>query len=90
LNDVWIGPGAVVDMAILDNQVSVGSGATVGFGDDYTVNQLKPEWLNTGLTVVGERAQIPPGARLGRNVMVNPDRDEAHYPDLEVPSGQTV
>jgi glucose-1-phosphate adenylyltransferase len=90
LDDTWIGPGALVDMAILDTNVVVGSGAMVGCGEDFTPNLAQPEWLNSGITVVGERARIPAGARLGRNIVVHPDRGEADFADLIGPSGATV
>jgi glucose-1-phosphate adenylyltransferase len=90
LNDTWIGPGTLIDTAILDAEAVVGPGAVVGFGDDYTPNHKQPDRLNTGITVVGERARIPGGIRLGRNVVVYPDRTEGDFPEVLVPSGETV
>ena len=90
LNDTWIGPGALVDSAILDADVVVGPGTVVGHGDDYAPNQGLPDRLNTGITVVGERARIPGGFRLGRNVLVRPDRTEGDFPEPVISSGETV
>jgi len=90
LNDTWIGPGAAVDRSVLDANVVIESGAVVGHGDDYTPNQQFPDRLNTGITVVGERACIPSGCRLGRNVLVRPDRAEGDFPDKVIASGETV
>jgi glucose-1-phosphate adenylyltransferase len=90
LNDTWIGPGAVVDTAILDADVVVGPGAVVGHGADNTPNQGAPDRLNTGITVIGERARIPGGFRLGRNVLVHPDRIEGDFPEPVIASGETV
>ncbi len=90
INDTWIGPGALIDTAILDAEVVVGPGAIVGYGDDQTANQEQPDRLNTGITVIGERARIPGGVRLGRNVLVHPDRVESDFPDPVVPSGETI
>ena len=90
INDTWIGPGALIDTAILDADVVVGPGTVVGYGDDYTPNHEQPELLNTGITVVGERARIPGGARLGRNVLVHSDRAEGDFPELVIPSGGRV
>lgn len=89
-NDTWIGPGAIVDTCILDSHVVVGPGAIVGYGDENTPNITQPDWLNTGITVVGEQARIPTGARLGRNVMVHPGRSEEDFVQLEVTSGTTI
>ena len=66
----------------------------VGAGDDRGIaNVDEPERLFTGITVVGERARIPPGARIGRNCLVAPRTDEADFaafPGLVVPSGASV
>jgi len=90
LNDTWIGPGTLIDTAIVDADAVVGPGAIVGFGDDCSPNHKQPDRLNTGITVVGERARIPGGVRLGRNVVVYPDRTESDFPEVLVPSGETV
>lgn len=90
LTDTWIGPGAVIDKAILDADVVVGPGAVVGFGEDHTPNHKLPDRLNTGITVVGERARIPGGVRLGRNVLVQPDRAESDFTGAVIASGETV
>src|SRR5438128_6992930 len=69
--DSVIRSGAVVDRAILDKEVVIGPGAIVGDGPDFdTPNKQEPGRLNTGITVVGKRAAIPRGARIGRNVKI--------------------
>src|SRR6266540_4013119 len=70
-------PGAVVDHCILDKETVVGAGALVGDGEDNTPNQAAPEWLSTGLTLVGRRARVPAGAKIGRNVVIRPRVIEA-------------
>jgi glucose-1-phosphate adenylyltransferase len=90
LSDTWIGPGALIDTAILDADVVVGPGAIMGYGDDYTPNREQPDRLDTGIVVVGERARIPGGVRLGRNVLVHPDRVESDFSEPIIPSGETV
>ncbi len=69
--DTVIRAGAVVDRAIVDKEVSIGPNAVVGYGDEDTPNRQEPSRLNTGITVVGKRAVIPAGVRLGRNVKIN-------------------
>jgi glucose-1-phosphate adenylyltransferase len=91
MNDTWIGPGAVLDRVIVDKQVVVGSGARLGFGDDLTVpNKLQPDKINTGVSVVGKGAHLPPGISIGRNVVINADRDAEDFPGGDVPSGETI
>ena len=89
--DAEIGAGAVVDGSIVDKHVSVGAGAIVGHGEDrWVVNAEEPDRLTTGITVIGKRAVIPPGARLGRNVRVDTDVASEDFASLEIPSGGTV
>ena len=69
--DSVIRSGAVVDRAILDKEVVVGQGAIVGDGPyDDRPNKQEPGRLNTGITVIGKRAVVPRGVRIGRNVKV--------------------
>jgi glucose-1-phosphate adenylyltransferase len=91
LLDSEIGPGAVVDTAIIDKFVTVGAGAVVGNGDDFgTPNVDEPEHLYSGITLVGERARIPAGARIGRNCLIAPSVLESDFPGPVVPSGGSV
>jgi glucose-1-phosphate adenylyltransferase len=91
LTDTIVEAGAVVDHCILDKETVVGVGALVGVGEDNTPNQAAPEWLSTGLTLVGRRARVPAGAKIGRNVVIRPRVTEATYrADKTVASGRTV
>jgi glucose-1-phosphate adenylyltransferase len=91
MNDTWIGPGAVLDRVIVDKQVVVGAGARLGDGEDLSVpNKAQPDKINTGVTVVGKAAHIPPGISVGRNVVINADRDEGDFPGSDVASGETI
>jgi glucose-1-phosphate adenylyltransferase len=89
--DCVIGAGAVIDRAILDKEVIVGQGAIVGEGPDFDrPNKKEPNRLNTGITVVGKRAIIPRGARLGRNVKVAADARAADFPGRIIRSGESI
>ena len=91
MNDTWIGPGAVLDRVIIDKQVVIGAGARLGDGDDLGVaNKLQPDKINTGVTVIGKGTHIPPGISIGRNVVINADRDESDFPEGAVGSGETI
>ncbi|GIV98537.1 MAG: glucose-1-phosphate adenylyltransferase [Herpetosiphonaceae bacterium] len=91
MTDTVIGRDAIVDRCIVDKEVRIGAGAIVGDGEDATPNQEAPEQLNTGLTLVGKRAQIPPGVRIGRNVVIHPRTPESAFGQQKVlPSGQTL
>ena len=91
MNDTWIGPGAVLDRVIVDKNVVVGAGVRLGCGDDFTTpNREQPDKLMTGITIVGKGAHIPPHIRIGRNVIINADREEEDFPAGDVRSGETI
>lgn len=91
MNDAWIGPGALIDRSVVDKQVIVGAGAQIGVGDPAIVNEKMPDKLAAGITVIGKGAEIPDGARVGTNVLINSNRRATDFPaDGEVKDGQTV
>ncbi len=91
MNDTWIGPGAVVERAVIDKQVMIGPGAYIGYGDDLTPNQLLPDKLDTGITVIGKGAHLPANIKIGRNVLVQTDVDEDGASGYDyIPSGSTI
>jgi glucose-1-phosphate adenylyltransferase len=40
--------------------------------------------------VIGKSAHIPPGISVGRNVVINADRDTEDFPGGDVASGETI
>lgn len=91
MTDAVIGPGAQIDRAILDKEVQVAQGAVVGFGEASVPNRLEPQRLNTGITIVGKRASIPAGARIGRNCMIDAAVRESDFRGATViASGESV
>lgn len=91
MNDTWIGAGARVDKAVIDKSAVVGAGAVVGTGNPETRNEAMPERLFAGITVVGKNAIIPDRSQIGRNVLINSDRDVDDFPpDGVVADGKTV
>ena len=91
MTDTFIGAGAIVDRCILDKEVRVEPGAIVGHGDVTGPNRLQPQRLTSGITIVGKRAQVPTGMRIGRNCMIDAGATVADYGGaLEIPSGGSV
>jgi glucose-1-phosphate adenylyltransferase len=89
--DSVIRSGAVVDRSILDKEVVVGPGAIVGDGADFsTPNRQEPSRLLTGITVVGKRAVIPRGVRIGRNVKIGGDVRASDFKVRVVKTGSTI
>lgn len=92
MNDCQIGPGAVIRKAILDKNVVVGENTQLGYGDDdrSVPNQLVPDKLNTGLTIVGKGAYIPTDMKIGHNVIIEPGVGPSHFKSKEIGSGETI
>ncbi len=90
MNDTVIEAGAKIERAIIDKDVVVGEGAEIGYGVDNVPNRLHPDRLNTGLTVVGKDAVIPPGVKIGHNVIINPGATPDQFQGDFVASGEVV
>jgi glucose-1-phosphate adenylyltransferase len=88
--DSVIGKNAVIDRAVIDKEVKVGANSIVGYGDDNTPNKLEPKRLNTGITIVGKRAVLPEGVRVGRNCKISTDVRPEDFQSKEIKSGETV
>jgi len=87
-----IGPGAVIDHAIIDKEVRIGRDAQVGVGDlPGAPNRANPEMLATGLVVIGKQAEVPSGASVGRNVLVDAEAGLGDWSDSgSVKAGATI
>lgn len=91
MNDTWIGPGVKLDRVVIDKQVVVHANTHIGCGDDMSiVNRTEPEKLTTGISVIGKAAHIPAGIRIGRNVLINAERDADDFPGGDIESGETI
>ncbi len=90
LSNSIVGSHSVVEHSILDEEVVVEAGCHLGFGDDLRVNRRDPKVLNSGITLVGNKAKIPPGIRIGRNCVICSAVTEDDFSTAEVPSGETI
>ena len=89
--DAVIGAGAVLDRTIVDKEAHVGAGARVGVGDDMRPNQVEPERLSAGITLVGKRARVPPAMEVGRNCRIDPGAGDRDFgTSTRVASGETI
>ncbi|MGQ9554137.1 MAG: glucose-1-phosphate adenylyltransferase [Anaerolineae bacterium] len=91
MTDSRIEAGATVLRCILDKQVLVAQGCTVGSETDLVVNELFPDSINTGLTLIGKNTRLPAGFRVGANCVVGPDLDESAFAGISaLASGKSV
>lgn len=88
--DVTVGKGAMVDRSIVDKQVWISPACYVGYGDDLTVNREEPEYLNSGITVVGKGAKIPSDVKVGRNCKIGCWVESTDFTSKVISSGDSV
>ena len=89
-HDTVVAQGAVIERSIIDKECYIGSGCWIGCGNDYTANRDEPDHLNSGITVIGKAARLPPGLRVGRNCKINPGVKQSDFSGLCIPSGSSV
>jgi len=90
MSDSVINEMAVIDLAIIDKNVHVGTRARIGIGDEmHTPNETDPR-LNTGITLIGKNAVVPPGTIIGRNCLVASDVTAQAFTYRTVENGKTV
>lgn len=83
-----ISEGAKVNLAVIDENTTVGQHATIGSGIDFTPNREHPNILDCGVTLIGRNCYIPRDSRIGRNCLVRAD-SSGHGP-LEIASGSSL
>jgi glucose-1-phosphate adenylyltransferase len=80
MHGTHVGRDATVTRVIADKAVEIGAGARIGgptgAGDAVTPNRICPEHLSSGLTLLGQRARVPAGITVGRNVRIDPEVTE--------------
>ena len=84
LHDTHVDEGAFLEDCILDKHSRVGRDARIGDPDlgDHP-NEIRPDLLSRGTTVLGKGAEVAAGVRIGRNCLI--------YPAVEVQRyGQTI
>lgn len=89
-NDARIKKNTIIDKAIIDKEVEIGENCHIGFGDDMSPNQEKPELLSNGLNIIAKRAIIPNNVQIGRNCRVMSYVRPKDFDKKNIESGQTI
>ncbi len=84
-----VGKNTSVKRCIISEWVIIGGNSALGEGPDMA-NESKPGIYSSGITVVGEEANIPAGAIIGKNVMIDIGASEEDFATLTVESGKNV
>ncbi len=90
LSDALVGRDSAIDYSILDKEVVVEPDCHIGFGDDFQANRKKPQLLNCGITLLGKRAKVGTGTRIGHNCLIYGAVDKDDFPGYEIQSGETI
>ena len=89
-DDTRIEAGAIIDRSIVDKEVVVSRDCQVGYGEDWSANRERPDIVHCGITIVGKRATLPKGVRLGRNCVIGPGVVVSGAEGEYIPSGTTI
>ena len=90
MHDCVVQEDCRLERCIVDKEVVFGKGSTVGGDKAAGVNRLFPEYLNTGITLIGKGTSVPPNARIGINCIVNSGVDESDFRELCLPNGESL
>lgn len=88
-HDSSIGTKSLVQGCIIDKQVNVGESVSIGSGE-LVPNKKFPDYLSTGISIIGKQAVIESGLTIGKNCVVSPDTRLTSKEHTTVPSGGTV
>ena len=89
MQNAVIKEGAVIDKAIIAEQAVIGERAQLGVGEEVP-NKVKPAVYAFGLTVIGEKAVVPPDVKIGKNTAVTGVTLPEDYPDGVLAGGETL
>ena len=84
-----IGRNTSIKRSIISEWTTIGQNIKMGEGEDIE-NEYKPNIYNSGITVVGENSNIPDGAIIGKNVMIDTGVSVEDFTSLIVESGKSV
>lgn len=89
MSNTHINKGCRLDRCIIGENAHIGYNVVIGAGGNIP-NQCKPGIYYSGITVVGERAYIPDGTNIGKNVMIDMYAQHEDFCSADIPSGSSV
>ena len=89
MQNAVIHAGVVIDKAIIAEQAEIGEHAQLGVGGEVP-NKVKPAIYSFGLTVIGEKAVVPPNVKIGKNTAVTGVTVPEDYPDGLLAGGEIL
>ena len=89
MQNAVIHAGAVIDKAIIAEQAEIGEHAQLGVGGEVP-NKVKPAIYSFGLTVIGEKAVVPPNVKIGKITAVTGVTVPEDYPDGLLAGGEIL
>ncbi len=84
-----VGSNSHINRCITGERVKIGDNVKAGIGE-MLPNEFKPGIYNSGITVMGDQAEIPDNAEIGRNVMIDLNASREDFCSLQVASGKSV
>ena len=84
-----IGKNSVIERCIVDNSCIVGEDVSIGIGENIP-NENKPNFYDSGITVLGESTNIPNGVKIGKNCVVYGSTTLEDYVDGQLASGKDI
>ncbi|MFV0440412.1 MAG: glucose-1-phosphate adenylyltransferase [Lachnospirales bacterium] len=89
LGDTIIGENCVIERTIIDEKSIICDGVKIGIGDNIP-NEEKPSIYNTGITVIGEKSNVPSEVIIGKNCVLMGDIDHEDFENNFLESGKTL
>lgn len=89
MSNTHIHKGCRLNQCIISENAEIGCNVVIGVGENIA-NEYKPGIYFSGITVVGERAEIPAGTSIGKNVMIDMHAQQTDFCAVDIPSGSSV
>ena len=87
--DTVIGDHTTIDKSIIAESCRIGSGVTLGVGEEAP-NKLNASIYSFGLVTVGEGSVVPDGVSVGKNTAISGETGKQDYPDGTLGSGEVI